>query len=84
MRVEWLVDSSASLTVAQMVVKMVAYWVDSKADLMAVWMVEMKAGQMAAQKVVMKVEWLVDSSASLTVAQMEPQMVTMLEPTKEL
>ena len=37
------VDSSASLTVAQMVVKMVAYWVDSKADLMAVRKVEMKA-----------------------------------------
>ena len=43
MRVEWLVDSSASLTVAKMVVKMVAYWVDLKADLTAVRKVETKA-----------------------------------------
>ena len=43
MRVAMWVGSSASLTVAQMAVKMVAYWVDSKADLMAVRKVEMKA-----------------------------------------
>ena len=56
MRVAWWVDCSEYLKVEQMAVKMVAYWVESTADLTAHRKVWTKAGQMAAQMVAMRVE----------------------------